>query len=435
MSTDSVEANAAFAEKYSFPFPLLSDTARDVCLAYGACDSPTASARRITFVIGPDGRILQVYEHVDAKHHVEMLLASLSTSTNPAQHDVSPAAEAISQVRSGVDIPYNRSKEMDDSNQNAKPIMNQEPAAANSEASLDQPFAAGEHDTGLSTSGPEVGALPFVAPTMPIARVPASAMSVQPSQVPPTQHSDALQLVYALGTIGHDLGTEARRDAFIQAMPGEGNNPNDPRQLLAYLAENPYEAAGVIWTLSLDATPIYAIRPAGPYASIAYDRLREFYNARLAGEVEQSPFPVYWLAAPPCSPVRRYLRLYPNCAAWPVGPSLPWLRLRLAHGLRRRTWLPPTTNVGTASPTSWIASTMKCATWALVHRSEPRTSRQPTSTRPDWHLRKPPPMRCNSIASQWNAALSVDPTPTAGMSYSPSSTQLGARIKPGRSFA
>ncbi len=114
------------------------------------------------------------------------------------------------------------------------------------------------------------------------------------SQVHPSSdygYEGSPPLVYALGTIGHDLGTEARRDAFIQAMPGERNNPNDPRQLLAYLAENPYEAAGVIWTLNLDATPIYAIRPAGPYASIAYDRLREFYNAQLAGEVELVAIP------------------------------------------------------------------------------------------------------------------------------------------------
>ena len=115
-------------------------------------------------------------------------------------------------------------------------------------------------------------------------------MSVLPSQVPPVQHSDAPQLVYALGMISYDFGTEARRDAIAQSMGGEGI-PSDLSQFLAHLERDPYEAAGVTWTLNLDATPIYAIRPAGPYANIAYERLREFCNAQLTGEVEQVSVP------------------------------------------------------------------------------------------------------------------------------------------------
>ncbi|MFZ6814577.1 PatA/PatG family cyanobactin maturation protease [Undibacterium sp. Rencai35W] len=80
-------------------------------------------------------------------------------------------------------------------------------------------------------------------------------------------------LVYALGTIGIDFGTEARRDSFAQAMPANANNPNDPNQLLDFLAKNPYYKQSLIWTLSLDATPIYAIVPTGPYALDAYEKL------------------------------------------------------------------------------------------------------------------------------------------------------------------
>ena len=36
-SCDPVEANAAFAARFGFPFPLLSDADRQTCLAYGAC--------------------------------------------------------------------------------------------------------------------------------------------------------------------------------------------------------------------------------------------------------------------------------------------------------------------------------------------------------------------------------------------------------------
>jgi hypothetical protein len=74
-------------------------------------------------------------------------------------------------------------------------------------------------------------------------------------------------LVFALGTLGYDFGTEARRDSIMQHMAGPDNpapNPHDPAQLLAYLGANPDQAAAIIWTLSLDATPIYAVLPCGP---------------------------------------------------------------------------------------------------------------------------------------------------------------------------
>lgn len=78
-----------------------------------------------------------------------------------------------------------------------------------------------------------------------------------------------MQLVYALGELGTDFGTEARRDSFMQSML-----PN--QTLLEYLRQNSYVAESLIWTLNLDATPIYAIVPSGSYASAVYDRLIEF---------------------------------------------------------------------------------------------------------------------------------------------------------------
>ncbi|MCE7959386.1 MAG: hypothetical protein DYH06_15830 [Acidobacteria bacterium ACB2] len=58
------------------------------------------------------------------------------------------------------------------------------------------------------------------------------------------------------------------------------------QQLLAYLDGYPYEAPGLIWTLNLDATPIYAIQPLGAYAEAAYDRLREALRAQINEGVE-----------------------------------------------------------------------------------------------------------------------------------------------------
>ena len=77
MSFDSVSANKAFAEKFDFPFRLLSDEKREIGLAYGACDTADAEyARRISYVIDGDGKIGQAHAKVDTKTHPKELLAS-----------------------------------------------------------------------------------------------------------------------------------------------------------------------------------------------------------------------------------------------------------------------------------------------------------------------------------------------------------------------
>jgi peroxiredoxin Q/BCP len=78
ISFDSVEDNRAFAEKFDFPFRLLCDTDRSVGMAYGAADSPeTGYAKRISYVIGEDGRILLAYPKVDPKAHLDQVLGDL----------------------------------------------------------------------------------------------------------------------------------------------------------------------------------------------------------------------------------------------------------------------------------------------------------------------------------------------------------------------
>lgn len=98
------------------------------------------------------------------------------------------------------------------------------------------------------------------------------------------------QLVYALGRIGYDFGSEARRDSFQQAM-GNTANPHDPNQMIAYINAHPYEAESLTWTLNLDATPIYAIVPSGPFASVAYERLRTAFEGQLRSGVELASVP------------------------------------------------------------------------------------------------------------------------------------------------
>ena len=77
-SFDTVERNAAFARKFGFEFPLLCDTDRKLGMAYGACDDPGASsAKRISYLIGPDGKVKKAYPKVNAAAHPEEVLKDL----------------------------------------------------------------------------------------------------------------------------------------------------------------------------------------------------------------------------------------------------------------------------------------------------------------------------------------------------------------------
>jgi len=59
---------------------LLCDIERKVGMAYHACDAPDAGfARRISYLIGPDGRIARAYEKVRAAGHAAQVLEDLST--------------------------------------------------------------------------------------------------------------------------------------------------------------------------------------------------------------------------------------------------------------------------------------------------------------------------------------------------------------------
>jgi cyanobactin maturation PatA/PatG family protease len=110
------------------------------------------------------------------------------------------------------------------------------------------------------------------------------------------------QLVYALGDLGYDYGTESRRDSFQQHMAsmshpsahgkawGEEANPHEPVHLLDYLDQNHWDATSVIWTLNVESLPIYAISPQGPFAHECCSRLRQFLRDQLQG-VERVSIP------------------------------------------------------------------------------------------------------------------------------------------------
>lgn len=117
-----------------------------------------------------------------------------------------------------------------------------------------------------------------------------TANSVTASQAP-SELPGLGDLVYSLGTLGYDFGTEARRDSFKQLMPPAEfagtmvpANPYDARQMVDYLENNVAEARSLIWTLNIELTPVYAIDPTGPFAADTYRALTELLNGQIQAE-------------------------------------------------------------------------------------------------------------------------------------------------------
>jgi len=79
VSLDDVPSQAAFAEKYSLPFPLLSDAQQVVATAYGVLGAfgTTAIAKRETFIINPQGQVAKHYVVTNIDAHSAEVLADL----------------------------------------------------------------------------------------------------------------------------------------------------------------------------------------------------------------------------------------------------------------------------------------------------------------------------------------------------------------------
>ena len=83
VSTDSAKSHDKFAEKYKLPFTLLVDEDKKIVKAYGAWGHKTfmgmnfLGTSRVTFLIGPDGRIKKIWPKVKVAEHAEEILATL----------------------------------------------------------------------------------------------------------------------------------------------------------------------------------------------------------------------------------------------------------------------------------------------------------------------------------------------------------------------
>ena len=83
VSTDSVKSHDKFVQKFHLPFPLLADEDRKIVEAYGVWGPKRFmgvtynGTSRVTFLIGPDGRIRKIWPKVKPANHAAEILAVL----------------------------------------------------------------------------------------------------------------------------------------------------------------------------------------------------------------------------------------------------------------------------------------------------------------------------------------------------------------------
>jgi thioredoxin-dependent peroxiredoxin len=69
VSVDSVASQKSFSDKCGLPFPLVADRDRSIARLYGVLGL-LGVAKRVTFFIGPDGRIAEVVQGMLPAPHV-----------------------------------------------------------------------------------------------------------------------------------------------------------------------------------------------------------------------------------------------------------------------------------------------------------------------------------------------------------------------------
>ena len=74
VSYDTPEKNRKFAEKNGLPFRLLSDRDHELAKSVGAARALIPFAKRISYLVGSDGKVLVAYPKVDPKTHAQEVL-------------------------------------------------------------------------------------------------------------------------------------------------------------------------------------------------------------------------------------------------------------------------------------------------------------------------------------------------------------------------
>ena len=73
INQDSVESHMDFCQKHRLPFRILSDLGRKVASLYDARGAFGMYTKRITYLIGLDGKIEKIVEGMGASNHIEFV--------------------------------------------------------------------------------------------------------------------------------------------------------------------------------------------------------------------------------------------------------------------------------------------------------------------------------------------------------------------------
>ncbi|MCG6873724.1 MAG: peroxiredoxin [Betaproteobacteria bacterium] len=85
VSAQDEASHQRFTQKYNLNFPLIADTDNKVARAYGVLGSGlfgiarsfVGAYERVTFIIGPDGKVAHVIDHPDTRGHGDEVLRLL----------------------------------------------------------------------------------------------------------------------------------------------------------------------------------------------------------------------------------------------------------------------------------------------------------------------------------------------------------------------
>jgi peroxiredoxin Q/BCP len=87
ISPDSVKSHEKFVNKFSLPFPLLSDETKEVCKDYGIWVEKSMYGKkymgvaRTTFIINKKGKIEKIFEKVKPEGHNQEVIETLKSLT------------------------------------------------------------------------------------------------------------------------------------------------------------------------------------------------------------------------------------------------------------------------------------------------------------------------------------------------------------------
>jgi peroxiredoxin Q/BCP len=86
ISADTPSAQKKFKDKYELPYTLLADADKKVANLFGVVKEKNMHGKKVmgvartTFLIGPDGKIVHIFENVKPDGHAEEVLAQVKAA-------------------------------------------------------------------------------------------------------------------------------------------------------------------------------------------------------------------------------------------------------------------------------------------------------------------------------------------------------------------